>query len=109
MNGDVLTVLAHHWEDLRKEAQPLAFRKGQVLFYAGHSPYGIFVIETGKVEFMQGGTVCPDDHYWKSPRGEALGLHHFFSGTPYCCTCTAANNCKLLFISKTQLTSYLGR
>lgn len=104
-----LEALKAHWPELQKEGQKLTFRNGQVIFYEGHNAYGIFVIESGKVEFAKGARPCTDDHFWQTPTGEVIGLHHFLADTSYCCTCTALKNCRFVFISKSQLAPYLGR
>lgn len=86
-----------------EEGQPLVFHKGQCLFYEGHSPYGLFVLKSGRVRFQTSGE-CGKEHGWKSPSGgKVFGLRSFFDEIPYCCTCTALEDCEVLFISKTQL------
>lgn len=102
MNETIFSSLKSHWDRLLQEGQKVSFRKGQVLFYEGHSPYGIFVVKSGKVRFSRGDHPCTLDHFWQSPRGKVIGVDHF-PETPFCCTCTAVNDCQMLFISKTQL------
>lgn len=92
-----------HWEVLLKEGQPLLFRKGQVIFYEGHQPYGLFVLKEGNVHFTHGNCSCDEEHQWASPKGLVLGLRPFFDGSAFNCTCTANENCRAVFISKTQL------
>lgn len=81
----------------------MTFHKGQVFFYEGHTPYGLFVLKSGGVQFSKDETACGEEHLWSSPNGKVVGLHPFFDETPYCCTCTAKQDCKVIFISKTQL------
>ena len=95
--------LARQWEKLLREGQELDFKKGQVLFYEGHAPYGVFVVGSGEVRFKRGERPCAGNHLWSSPSGKVLGLDHFFDDTPYCCTCLAATDCTMTFISKSQL------
>lgn len=103
MKAAIIQSISRSWKELIKEGQSLTFRKGQVLVYEGHSPYGIFVVHSGKIKFSEGGTPCVIEHVWESPDGKVVGLHHFFEQTPFCCTCTATQNCQVIFISKTQL------
>ncbi|MDO8462547.1 MAG: cyclic nucleotide-binding domain-containing protein [Deltaproteobacteria bacterium] len=100
----VLSSLKEHWDHLLKEGQELSFRKGQALFYEGHVPYGIFVLRSGKVQFVRGDDSCGEEpHLVQASKGKIIGLSHFFEESPFCCTCVALSDCKLTFISKTQL------
>lgn len=109
MNEEKFQPLKAHWDELLETGQKISFSKGQVLFYEGHSPYGIFVLKSGKVRFSVGEKPCPVDHLWKAPKGNGIGLHHFFDQTPFCCTCIALTDCKMVFISKTQLSALFSR
>ena len=106
MEGQFPPQLRSHWSELLKEGQPLTFRKGQSLLYEGHTPYGIFVLQSGRVRFIKGSASCnAAEHLCPAPQGKVIGLHHFFSETPFCCSCNAETDCRLVFISKTQLMS----
>lgn len=94
-------------DELLKGGQELTFRKGQVLFYEGHIPYGVFVIRSGGVNFVQGETPCEGEHLWPSSRGKVVGLRHVIDGTPSCCTSMATEDCEATFISKTLILPYL--
>ena len=96
--------LEKSWPALIKEGQPLTFKKGQALFYEGHSPYGIFLIQSGEVEFWkEDGNTTQDNHRYTIPQGEIIGLDVFASDEVHCCTCMASEDCQAVFISKTQL------
>ncbi len=94
-------------DPLLKEGQPLTFRKGQVLIYEGHHPYGIFILQSGKVSFYHDGGSCRQEHLQKTPLGKVLGLDFFLKDEISCCTCIVEEDCQVLFISKTQLMPYL--
>ncbi|MBI2082130.1 MAG: cyclic nucleotide-binding domain-containing protein [Deltaproteobacteria bacterium] len=102
-NEEILSALKGQWGNLLKKGQPLIFHKGQVLVYEGHDPYGVFVIQSGDIQFTKGKSSCPAEHFWHSPKGNVLGVEHFFDGSPFCCTCVATSDCRVVFISKTQL------
>ena len=102
MHPESLKHLKHHWADLIREGQALSFHEGQSLYYEGHSPYGLFVLLSGKTHFQSNGS-CKQEHGWKAPLGKVLGFESFFEDAPYCCSCIAENDCKVVFISKTQL------
>ncbi len=81
----------------------MSFRKGQTLFYEGHTPYGIYFLQGGKVAFKRGKRVCTGGHLIDIRRGKLIELHSFFEDKPYCCTCRAVEDCHVIFVSKTQL------
>ncbi|MFO1519835.1 MAG: cyclic nucleotide-binding domain-containing protein [bacterium] len=95
------------WKELCQNSQEIDFKKGQVLFYEGHQPYGVFVLQSGELEFSQGGRHCNNEHYWSSHQGKAIGMKTFLKGSPYSCTCVALTDCRTLFITKTQLMPFL--
>ncbi|MBI2066455.1 MAG: cyclic nucleotide-binding domain-containing protein [Deltaproteobacteria bacterium] len=97
---------SHHWEDLVRKGEELVFRKGQVLFYEGHQPYGVYVVKSGEFSFAKEGVPCRGSHVDKVGSLKVLGLHDFFNGKPFCCTCTATADCRLIFLSRSQLTSH---
>ena len=103
MEEPIVSRLREHWEDLLREGQGLGFKAGQVIAYEGHDPYGLFVILEGKVKFSKAGISCQEGHLWRAPKGMVVGLEPFFRQTPFCCTCTAGEDCRVTFISKTQL------
>jgi CRP-like cAMP-binding protein len=121
MNDKILTAMEQAWETLIGEGKKLAFKKGQVLFYEGHEPYGVFVLEKGAVIYNRknenGDDIvlsCEDDSHDKICRehlvqslskGRVLGLGPFLKDQPFCCTCQANDDCEVIFISKTQLAS----
>ncbi len=100
--------VAKNWSDLLEGGQLLQFSRGQVLFYEGHYPYGLFVVQKGKVRFTKDGRLCRENHVWKAPEGRVVGAEAFFEEMPYCCTCTS-QDCEAIFISKTQLLPYLNK
>ena len=113
MKQETLSHLSKDWDKLILEGKKMAYKKGQVLFYEGHEPYGIFALDTGTVTFVrktdQGEDVvdvlCGEAHTNSVSRWRVLGLSVLIDGTTYCCTCTASEDCKVVFISKTQLNS----
>ncbi len=103
MKEEVREALFAHWKDLLTEGQNLIFHKGQALFYEGHVPCGLFVLLSGHVQFTREGLPTQDTHLEPAPQGTVVGLEPFSLGTHYCCTCTAIEECRVVFISKTQL------
>ncbi len=105
MTDTILSSLKGHWGHLLKEGQELTFKKGQVLFYEGHNPYGLMVLRSGKVSFQEGADPCRGEHMVPVAKGEVIGVEPFFSESPYCCTCVATEDCRVTFIPKSLLLS----
>lgn len=84
-------------EKIALDMIPLVYQKGQVLFYEGHVPYGLFVIKKGKVKFIKGHK-SPKEIQSLTP---ILGYQHLISETPYCASCLAETEVKAVFLPKT--------
>lgn len=109
METPIVSQLRENWDDLLQGGQELGFKSGQVIAYGGHDPYGLIVVLEGKVEFSKEGIPCREGHLWKAPKGSVVGLEPFFRQTPFCCTCKAIEDCRTIFISKTQLLPFLEK
>lgn len=107
MNKKVISTLTEHWSDLLEGSQEMTFSRNQVLFYEGHYPYGLFVLVSGEVSFTKNGQPCRGSHLWKSPKGEVIGVESLTSDAPSCCTSTAVQDSKVLFIPKSRLLPFL--
>lgn len=78
----------------------LHYKKGQVLFYAGHQPFGFFILKNGKL------ILKPPSRKKKKrevPQDRILGLSHLLTDTPYCYTCQAASDVEVVFFPKASL------
>lgn len=72
------------------------FKKGHILFYKEHLPYGLFVLITGQVEIEY------DEKKKEVVDSSALlGITAFNEKTPYSATAKALTNCSAYFISFT--------
>lgn len=87
---------------IAKSMTTIVFQKGQILFYEGHIPCGLFIIKEGRVEFSSEKT----RHDVPAP---VVGFQHILDQTPYCATCTAATKVKAIFLSKTVVEEVLQR
>jgi len=83
-------------EKIALDMIPLVYQKGQVLFYEGHVPYGLFVIKKGRVKFMKGHQSPKEIQSLPS----ILGYQHLVSETPYCASCLAETEVKAVFLPK---------
>ncbi len=85
------------------KGQALSFRKGQVLFYEGHIPYGIYLVRSGIIAISSKQEECPPEVAGKIPQGEIYGLDAILQKHPFCCTGTAQTDCEAIFISRNLL------
>jgi CRP-like cAMP-binding protein len=102
-DSDLAVSIPQELDRLLKSGQSLTFHKGQVLVYEGHHPYGIFVLQSGKVDFYREGALCRERHLRIFPQGPVIGLDCFLNDGTSCCTCRAVEDCQVTFISKTHL------
>ncbi len=87
------------WNTFKTAGVPFKLQAGQVMFYSGHQPYGIYILLSGSVRFMDGKT-CRE-HLTPTPLGPALALNNTIENQPHCCSCQAETTCEALFLPKT--------
>lgn len=100
-----LSELEKKWPCLKKQARPISFRKGQVLFYEGHSPYGLFLLLKGELRFLHHGKTCSEKHYWNFQDTQILCLKSFLKNSSYTCHAYLLSDADFLFLSKTEFLS----
>lgn len=90
------------WEGLWCKAVPMDFKKGQVLFYRGHLPYGVFVLVSGTVQLMyenaSGSKVKA-----RLPEFVPFGLDFVTMNAEYPCTAVAESDINVLFLPKSVI------
>lgn len=89
------------WKDFLSRGQVLNFKKGQVLFYEGHFPCGVFILLTGKVSILD-----KQGHEHKEislPLYQTLGIDLLLTAQPYSFTAMCQSDTSALFLSKTIL------
>ncbi|QQR81353.1 MAG: cyclic nucleotide-binding domain-containing protein [Deltaproteobacteria bacterium] len=105
MSSQISKLLEEQNQILLKAAQQVSFHKGQVIFYEGHLPYGVYWVKNGQVCFSHQGS-CDEKHDLKPPdsvREQWLGLHEYLESSSHCCTCVAETDCDVLFVNRTLL------
>lgn len=85
---------------LFKVEEQLVFKHGQTIFYAGHKPYGLYLVRSGKVGLMRSEKVIERIKL----AGDIFGEESFFSGKPYGFTAKALEDVRVSFFPK----SFLG-
>jgi CRP-like cAMP-binding protein len=92
------------YADLREVAVSTRKPKGAVLFRAGETAKGAFLIRSGQVRLSlhKAPFVYPSRVLGQ---GNVIGLPASFSGEPYSLTATAAKDCHVYFIPRARLLS----
>lgn len=83
---------------MMRDGNPVHYRKGQVVFYEGHHPCGVYFLKKGKVSLNE--SAAGGDTKIHPTADKLLGLMHLLSDTPYCSTCTAEDEVDTIFIPK---------
>jgi CRP-like cAMP-binding protein len=98
-NSDIKTISLRDLSDLTENTSIHIFKPGQIIYYQGHLPYGLFFLRKGKIEIK---------NKYDSEIVETwavLGFNSFLNSLGYSATAKAITECELNFLSKT---AYLG-
>lgn len=90
--------------DLLQTGERLKFRQGQVLFYQGHHPTGLYILCHGEVLFSPANRAEP---HKQTPR--LLGAQPLLEGSEHPATCTAASDVDVTFVSRGQIQRLIGK
>lgn len=85
------------------------FKAGQVIFYAGNDPLGVFTIQRGLVKLEVTSPSGAAHTLRLMGPGGALGYRSLFANEPYHATAVAVEDCELCFISKTDIMFLFGK
>ncbi|MEK2646053.1 Crp/Fnr family transcriptional regulator [Bdellovibrio sp. BCCA] len=79
------------------------YKAGQVIFYAGNDPLGIFTIQSGLVK-LEVTSASGGAHTLRMiGAGGALGYRSLFAGEPYHASAVAVEDCELCFLPKAEI------
>lgn len=95
--------MQEHWPAVISRGYRILMYPGQVLFYAGHIPHGLYILHSGLVEFSPTTHGCMKESILHAPHAEALCLDHVVGAEPYCSTCTASRPCVLTIVPRAYL------
>ncbi len=90
-------------------SETLIFKKGKLIFYEGGIPTGTFLVESGKAKIYKTGLDGKDQIFYIYKAGDLLGYHALLCDELYEDSCEALENCKILFISKTNFNTLLKK
>ncbi len=84
------------------------FKKGQVIFYEGNHPHGMYCIHNGKVKISKLGDEGKEQIVRFAGKGELLGYRSALSNESYKATATAMEDCYICHIPKDNFSEVLN-
>ncbi len=84
------------------------FKKGQVIFYEGNHPHGMYCIYQGKVKISKLGDEGKEQIVRFAGEGELLGYRSSLSNESYKATATAMEDCYICHIPKDKFSEALN-
>jgi signal-transduction protein with cAMP-binding, CBS, and nucleotidyltransferase domain len=91
---DIRIIPLKELPDLTDKTTIHVFKPGQIIYYEGHMPYGLFILLEGKIEILNNGSSD------KLETGAVLGVNSFLNSQGYSATAKAITECKVSFLSK---------
>ena len=88
---------------IEKARVTVRFKAGQVIFYAGNNPLGIFTIQSGLVKLEVTSTTGAAHTLRLVGAGGALGYRSLFADEPYHASAIAVEDCELCFVPKAEI------
>lgn len=85
------------------------FKKGQVIFYEGNYPHGMYCIYKGKVKISKLGDEGKEQIVRFAGEGELLGYRSSLSNESYKATATAMEDCYICHIPKQKFSDVLNQ
>ena len=79
------------------------YKAGQVIFYAGNDPIGLFTISSGLVKLEVSSPAGSAHTLRLIGPGGVLGYRSLFAGEPYHASAIAVEDCELCFLPKADL------
>lgn len=83
------------------------YKKGQVIFYEGNQPQGLFCIYSGKVKIHKLGDDGKEQIVRFAKKGNVLGYRALLSGDTYYASATALEDTLVCYLSKQVFTKIL--
>lgn len=92
---------------LASQGTSLCYKKGQILFYEGHLPFGFYNLKKGVVSLFY--TCAHGPSRTKPQRDKLLGLVHLLSNTTNCSTCRAEGDVEVIYFPKQTVFELLNK
>jgi len=80
-----------------------SYKRGESLFYEGHTPQGVYCIKSGKVKIARSGPEGKEQIIRFSKTGDLVGYRSLLSGERYMSSATALDETHVCFVPKSQI------
>ena len=108
-----LNLILKNWQPLSLGGQRIQYHPGQVIFYHGHRPYGIYRVKSGQFRLQHNPDLkCPEQNpemTLSQPQGHLFGVQEICADEPHCCTCIAETECDVVFVSKGHIADFFKK
>ena len=94
-------------DSISLEKSHILFKKGQIIFYEGNHPLGIYCIYSGKAKIHKLGEGGKEQIVRFSKKSDILGYRAVLSGEPYSASATALEDTKVCLITKQSFQALL--
>lgn len=92
----------------RQKGIPLSFEKDQVLFYQGHQPFGVFILEDGRIQHKTQTASGREKIVGDSTIQDVIGLDDLLANKPYTFTAVTMAPSRVSFISRLLVEKLMG-
>ena len=100
-------IIQSHWPALIERGYRIIMYPGQIVFYVGHIPHGLYILHFGTVEFSAMTHECLKESPLHAPSARMLCLQHVLDAAPYCCTCTVVETCVFTVVPRAQIQTFV--
>lgn len=108
LEATMLKKIGEHLEEIVSQGGELHFKKGHVIFYEGHKPYGFYLLKKGTITLSRF-LMNNDKEELVGGEQEVFGLFHLLTNTPHCAMAVAKTDVVALFIPKSAVIQFLNR
>lgn len=103
------TLTAQELQELEDAKTYVSFGDGELIFKERQRPFGIYIIQEGKVKISKHGYEGREYIVRFAKSGHIIGYRSFFYGEPYSCSATAISEALLCFVPGNIILDLIGR
>lgn len=106
MDSSSAHIVQSHWPALIERGYRVIMQPGQIVFYAEHTPHGLYILHWGTVEFSATMHGCDTEVPLHAPSARMLCPQHVLDVIPYCCTCTVVASCVFTVVPRAVIHTF---
>ena len=97
-------VLLNNLHEIERHSSKVTFKPGQIIFYKGHVPYGLYILTEGTIEINYNKKSSE-----KVRAVNALGVNSFIEEDCFSGTAKALSLCTVAFLSKNKYNEIINQ